>query len=543
VTWTATGGTISGTGFFVAGGTSGTFQVTATHAATGIIATKPLTVVSAPVGVGTPPELPRVLLNTTYVAPAGNVITVNAGGNLQSAVNSAACGDEIRLAPGAVFNGKLTLPARACTSNPIHIRTGGTLPPAGTRVDPLQAASFAKIVATNAEAAITAAPGAHGYRLIALEVKASSAVTLNYGLVRIGESNESSLSQLPGDVVLDRLYIHGHPTLQLSRCIALNGTSTAVIDSYVAECHGKGFDAQAIGGWTGPGPFKIVNNFLEGSGENVLFGGAPMRFGVGPADIEIRRNYLFKDPSWVTSKAWSIKNLFELKNARRVLFEQNVLENNWADAQLGFAILFQSLNDGAGANAAPATVQDVTVRYNRVIASNSGLNILAEVRYAGDGPTLPAARILVTQNIFEEMARSDRPGAGRMFQLLANMTDVTILNNTVLAAGPVNHAISLDGNLPAGLIANGTVIRNNLFPKSSYGLFGSSVGEGTPALNAYIRNWVFEKNVVIGRTAGSYPGNNFFPSSMPVPLPKGTDGLDVGANLAAVQQALAGVIP
>ena len=35
-----------------------------------------------------------------------------------------------------------------------------------------------------------------------------------------------------------------------------------------------------------------------------------------------------------------MKNLFELKNARRVQIEGNLLENNWLDAQVGFAILF-----------------------------------------------------------------------------------------------------------------------------------------------------------------------------------------------------------
>ena len=35
-----------------------------------------------------------------------------------------------------------------------------------------------------------------------------------------------------------------------------------------------GFDSQAINGWTGPGPLLIENNYLEGAGENVIFGGA-----------------------------------------------------------------------------------------------------------------------------------------------------------------------------------------------------------------------------------------------------------------------------
>ena len=37
---------------------------------------------------------------------------------------------------------------------------------------------------------------------------------------------------------------------------------------------------------------------------------------------------------------WSVKNLFELKNARRILIEQNLFENNWVHSQVASAILF-----------------------------------------------------------------------------------------------------------------------------------------------------------------------------------------------------------
>ena len=43
-----------------------------------------------------------------------------------------------------------------------------------------------------------------------------------------------------------------------------------------------------------------------------------------------------------------MKNLFELKNAQRVLIESNVFEYNWAESQNGFAILFTPRNQGGG---------------------------------------------------------------------------------------------------------------------------------------------------------------------------------------------------
>src|SRR5205085_5031116 len=137
---------------------------------------------------------------------------------------------------------------------------------------------------------------------------------------------QTGTSQVPTDIVFDRCYIHGTTTGTLRRGIALNSARTAVIDSYIAECHEVGTDSQAIGGWNGPGPFKIVNNFLEGAAENFMLGGAdPSIANLVSSDIEFRRNYCSKPLSWCATEPtyagvhWSIKNIFELKNAQRVL--------------------------------------------------------------------------------------------------------------------------------------------------------------------------------------------------------------------------------
>lgn len=71
-----------------------------------------------------------------------------------------------------------------------------------------------------------------------------------------------------------------------------------------------------------------------------MFGGGSSA--LSPADIEIRRNHLFKPLSWkpgqpnfvggASGNPFVVKNLFELKNAQRVLFEGNILENTWGDS-------------------------------------------------------------------------------------------------------------------------------------------------------------------------------------------------------------------
>ena len=46
---------------------------------------------------------------------------------------------------------------------------------------------------------------------------------------------------------------------------------------------------------------------------------------------------------------WTVKNLFELKNAQRVLVDGNLMENNWGQAQNGFSVLFTVRNQGGTA--------------------------------------------------------------------------------------------------------------------------------------------------------------------------------------------------
>jgi hypothetical protein len=117
-----------------------------------------------------------------------------------------------------------------------------------------------------------------------------------------------------------------------------------VTGSYISDIKVVGQDSQAIGGWNGPGPFVITNNYLEAAGENIMFGGAdPAIPNLVPSDITIEQNTLAKPPAW-RSQRWQVKNLLELKNARRVTIQSNTLEYVWSAAQSGVAILFTGRN-------------------------------------------------------------------------------------------------------------------------------------------------------------------------------------------------------
>src|SRR5205823_5749026 len=130
------------------------------------------------------------------------------------------------------------------------------------------------------------------------------------------------------------------PEQTLKRGVGLNGGATTLTGCYIAGFKSPGQDTQAAAGWNGPGPFKILNCYLEGAGENVIFGGAAGGLsGCVPSGIEIRGCGFYKPPSWnqrdpsFAGKSWRCKNLLEFKNVDNVLVADNTFENSWLDGQ------------------------------------------------------------------------------------------------------------------------------------------------------------------------------------------------------------------
>ena len=502
------------------------------------------------------PELPRFYLNTTYVAPTKAPRVVNAGDDLQAAINAAQPGDVLTLQAGATFTGNFVFPAKS-GADWIIIRTStpdSAFPAPGTRVGPANAGLMPKIVTNNDLPAIATASGAHNYRFIGIEFTVGPLVTNNFNLIQLG-NDETSLNDLPHDLIFDRVYAHGNPTVNLRRGIMMNSASTAVIDSYISDCHENGADSQALAGWNTPGPLKVVNNYLEAGSENFLLGGAdPTILNLNPSDIEFQRNYCAKQLSWhegepnYTGVKWQVKNLLELKNAQRVLINGNLFEYNWAEAQSGFAILFTVRNQGG--RAPWSVVQDVTFTNNIVRHSGSGVNISG---YDDDFPSAQTARIKVRNNLFDDINGPRWSNAdGRWLQIVGGPDDVTIDHNTSFQTG---HVAIADGT-PA---AQQFVFTNNLAPSNAYGFFGSGVGSGNPALEFYFPGAVFTRNVIVGGDKTIYPADNFFPAGFDTvqfvdqangnyrlastsPYKNaGTDSKDLGCDIDAINSAIGGI--
>src|SRR5688572_22027579 len=290
-----------------------------------------------------PPQAPQAIVELPQDTP-GRVVHVKAGQSLQAAIDAAQPGDRITLDPGAVYEGPFRLPRKAGDQWIAIASASDQLPARGQRVAPADAKQMPKLTATG-DFVIEAMPGAHHYRLVGLEIAPAAGVYVNT-IVMLGDREKTADSQ-PHHIIVERSYIHGDAKKGSRRGVALNSRHTAVIDSHLSDFKEVGVDSQAIAGWNGAGPFRIENNYLEGAGENVMFGGAdPTVPDLVPADIQVLRNHLTKPLRWKVGHAsyegteWAVKNLFELKNARRVLVEGNVFERNWTHAQNGFAILF-----------------------------------------------------------------------------------------------------------------------------------------------------------------------------------------------------------
>lgn len=477
-------------------------------------------------------------------------ITLPAGGDLQAALNQAQPGDTIVLQAGASYVGPFSLPGDKPGAAYVTIQSSALAQlPAGRRVGLEDERLMPKIVTPgSAQPAIYTEDGAHHFRFEGVEFRPQSPGTVVlYTLVRLG-SGEQTAAQVPHHLAFDRCIVRNWEGDDLKRGIELNSAQTEIVNSYIDEFHVVGQEAQAIGGWNGPGPFTIVNNYIEGAGENMMFGGATSSIaGLVPSDIEIRRNHFFKPLSWWTEhpsyagRHWTVKNLFELKNAQRVIVDGNLFENNWADAQSGTAILFTPRGEDG---AAPwARVADVQFTNNIVRNVTGGINILGR----DGGATEGTSHLTIRNNLFE--------GVDDRFLVAGGAEDIVLDHNTVLNDGSV--AVLYDGGEPhLRFVFNNNVVKNN-----EYGFFGDVTGTGTVALERFAPGYDFRRNCIVGGDPAAYPPDNLFPPTLEAVgftdlagkdyrlaaaspcSARATDAKDIGVDVDALNAAMAGTGP
>ena len=555
------------------------------------------------------------IIAVLLVAPAASrqiqPLRVAAGADLQAVINRAKGGDTILLERGAAFSGSYVLPVHEGDAF-VTIRTDAAdeLPPPGVRTSPRYAGILATISSPTNEPALRTAVGAHHWRIENVEFGPNRNGDGNVISFGDGPPRQVTPESVPQALVLDRVYVHGHPELGQKRGIALNSGATEIRNSYIAEIKSTGVDTQAIGGWNGPGPFTIENNYLEAAGENIMFGGAdPGIDGLVPTDITIRGNHITRPVAWrepilaapadvrvmpaagegslaegtyiykvvaerpagqgelassapaaadavtvslgtaaltvtwtavpgarayrvyrtvtgtpavffrVTEPAftdtgvagtagtprpnatvWQVKNLLELKSARRVRIDGNLFEHHWAGAQPGYALLFKPVNQSGGAPW--STIEDVQFTNNVVRHVGGGINI------NGTDPDRPSARAgtLVIRNNLFVIDRGRWGGPGDFLQIGSGPAEVVVERNTVIHDGRV---LSLYSGRKKQVIDR-LVFTGNLLRHNQYGVKGDGTAVGRASLDAYSPAAVFRGNVLAGGERSRYPDGNRF---------------------------------
>lgn len=632
------------------------------------------------------PVPPQTYINTSMSATpvTGKTITVPPSGDLQGAIDAANPGDEIVLTAGATYTGNYVLRNKG-GSGWIRIRTSAMkqLPRPGTRVG-AWSTGLAKVVAAGVAPAFQTEPGAHQYRLIGLEMTVPPATQQNYGLVMYGDGTETTTAQLPSDIILDRVYIHGEVLCHCKRGVQMNGIRLSLIDSSVTEFHGFGQEAQAVAAWGAPGPLKIVNNELDGAGENILFGGAYAALpGVIQSDAEIRNNHLYKPQAWeqsvipapagvsaqvasggsltagvtyfygisaygtigyitapglpgvmsgevsVTASAgeqsaaliwnsvsygdpndwraatqymilrttdppgttprqwqytivpavaslsqysytdvgntwqpwtkpdtplgpmWTVKNLLEFKNAQRVWVDGNVIENNWPNAQDGYAVLFTPRIEVGGTSQPEMTqnrVTDMMFTDNVVRNSVAGINIMG-LDY--DHPEVKTAvrtqRLLIRNNLLYEI-QGPQPGGATGWGILITpglnpgSTDLAFDHNTIVSEAfsvfcePMNGTVSFVNTIFDGESIRGdgaATIDETLTQIFTQAVMTNSLAVGDNPATSPAGNWFPQTSADVGYT-GEAAGDFQLLATSPY-VGKAADGLDVGLAWTLLQ--------
>ena len=392
-------------------------------------------------------EKPRVFIDTIYRHPSGATLWVGKDGDLQATLNSAQPGDTIVIDAETTYTGNFTLPAK---SNPgqkwIYIESSAIakLPAPGMRVSPADGANMPKIVTPNSGNAFTIASGGGYVRLVGIEMYSTStylAEPSHQPHPINGFTYYLLFGSTAANVTVDRCYLHGSDTQDVNHAIGftLNSSYVAVVDSDIRDIHGGKNDSQAFIAFSSPGPFKLVNNYLSASTEDVMFGGAGGYANPHvPSDIEIRGNHFFKPPEWeirttAPGQQWIVKNNFECKACLRALVTGNVMENAWYSGdQVGSNILLTPRTGQSGYNSVD---NDITIENNILKNANFGFTISGY-----DSTCTPPAcsylgetkRVVIRNNLILTRDAASKGGYHPLgFSMGRKMDSILIQHNTV----------------------------------------------------------------------------------------------------------------
>lgn len=388
------------------------------------------------------PALPRSLPQL----PSGytNVVRLAAGGNLQSAINSAPANTEILLAPGATFNGALTIAGGAGC-----LRIATDLPSAPqSRVDTL--ANLATITAGAGNKTIAISRNCVELDLLEVTNEQAKVTTL------VSIQGATAADQ-PDRILVDRSWLHARGGKSVRRGVQANGSNITVRRSQITDMRDGTNQAQGVAQWNAIGPLLVEDNYMRYQSQGFMCGGAGgVRY--HPADITIRRNHIYSPPAWFVPGVHLAG--VETKDCHRILIEANVIEGG------EFGILNKSAAQGGACGQAtiagsPALVacgtDNTTVRWNIIHNTRNGINIPA---VSGGGTQVRNHDALYQDNLIYDIGPDSKGwpgGAGKSLQILGAPDRLAISGLTIRSR--TQNWINF-GNTPPS--SNGSLFLDNI---------------------------------------------------------------------------------
>lgn len=330
-------------------------------------------------------------------------------------------------------------------------------------------------------------------------------VTLRGLEVRKVNHTVDILTVLGANVTLDRLRILGDPVQGAKRGIAAHANGNLqILRSYIADCFQgyPGNDSQAVLAWDMLPGLLIEDSYLEGGSETFMAGGAdstsPER---DPKDITIRNSTITKKTGWMAQNV-GVKNTLELKNARNVLIEDNIIEQSWhGHGQDGYLLAFTVRNQSGGNPT--ANVKDVVVRRNAFAHGAAAIVILGNDNNA---VSETMTNVEIYENTFTDILPNVYSAIGgfgskKLIQIGRGSNGLNIHHNTFSGTGSTSVIYfygSTSGNVNAGM----QFVSNTVMP-TNYGIMGETGGAGSPtaanppAWAAYVTGGTFAGNTVV----------------------------------------------
>jgi hypothetical protein len=272
-----------------------------------------------------------------------------------------------------------------------------------------------------------------------------------------------------------------------------------------------------------------------------------------------------------------VKNLIELKNAQRVLLDSNIMEDSWGGfSQVGFAIVLTPKNqaDGDTSLCPSCQVTDVTIRYDSISHVGAGMQI-GNGLSANGGIALAGERYSIHDVIVDDIDGVKYDGPGEFAQVSTGSGAAVLQNVTInhVTAFPPSTLFIVGDELATTPQMSNFVFTNSIVNAGPYPVW-STGGGGTAncavhdspltTFNACFSSYTFSTNAIIATNypTSTWPSGNFFPASaaavqfvnynggnggnyqLQASSPykgAGTDGKDLGADVDAVDSAIAGV--